>query len=852
MYDANSWILCDTTFHIGDAASRIEKGWFNYLDVSNLSAGTTTVTGIATGDINLQGNDLLNVDDITGTSTDATINNMSIGQTTAAAGSFTTLTSAGTTTLASSAGALTLGTTTTAISSNAPITFASGVAMTAASYQMGRDADATNQMHFNVPTGATFEWSVNDVSIGIFSASSAASALDAQNAFTFVASDTEQSSYPTFLVGLASTYGIGLEAKNAVYGLPTLQLGYSSSGGVLDLYNYRSWQATNTNDMKFTTKGSGAAAVDRLTITGNVTNSIVTFANSLVAITPAVATSGSAAAFTITPAASTTLTAGTDAPQFVLATSSPQWATGALALATYAQLNGRTLNFVGASVVAEAATLWVSPPITGTFATITDPYSAIFTGRIKSQMAITLSGADAVTPTTTTSAIFNNAGLYFRLNTSTSTNRFYFQIGASGIASFWREGLDLGGVASAAGVPVNLKMTPPANTGITAGSNAPQFSMVTSTQTWATGAVAEASYAQIAAPTFGAAAASIFSQVSTFTVTGAPILGGNATFTASAAIWAKAGQYWGAGGTVAAPTYSFAAAVGAGMYEDGRLRFAHLGVNMITMAADGVSLVSMDGLSVSTRNSNAPTTLLTLTPFAVSASTAGAERTDISLVAKTQTWATGAVANQRYNRFDGHTIAAVGGSLFSNVTNFWIDTPNISTNATVTTLNAAQIGGDFLVNQTAATVYGAIGVPAHTATIGTLGTQITSEGFSALRLGIITLTSGTATTVDASATAYFAGAPVAAGSITLSKPYTIWSDAGNNRFDGLVIVGTTTPVTASTELTVSAQTGTSTVAIGESGVTAGCLKIQDSDLGGWSYFTVLDGTMTGTTTDVCD
>lgn len=42
------------------------------------------------------------------------------------------------------------------------VTFSSGAAVTAGSYQVGRDADATNQLHFNVPTGATFEWSVND------------------------------------------------------------------------------------------------------------------------------------------------------------------------------------------------------------------------------------------------------------------------------------------------------------------------------------------------------------------------------------------------------------------------------------------------------------------------------------------------------------------------------------------------------------------------------------------------------------------------------------------------------------------------------------------------------------------
>lgn len=42
-------------------------------------------------------------------------------------------------------------------------TLTSGTAITAGSYQIGRDADATNQIHFNVPTGSTFEFSINDV-----------------------------------------------------------------------------------------------------------------------------------------------------------------------------------------------------------------------------------------------------------------------------------------------------------------------------------------------------------------------------------------------------------------------------------------------------------------------------------------------------------------------------------------------------------------------------------------------------------------------------------------------------------------------------------------------------------------
>lgn len=50
------------------------------------------------------------------------------------------------------------------------ITWTSGEAVTAASYQFGRDADSTNQMHLNVPTGASFEFSINDVAQMVWNA----------------------------------------------------------------------------------------------------------------------------------------------------------------------------------------------------------------------------------------------------------------------------------------------------------------------------------------------------------------------------------------------------------------------------------------------------------------------------------------------------------------------------------------------------------------------------------------------------------------------------------------------------------------------------------------------------------
>lgn len=49
------------------------------------------------------------------------------------------------------------------------ITFTAGQAVTAGNYQVGRDADATNQLHFNAPAGTTMEFSFNDVPRILFS-----------------------------------------------------------------------------------------------------------------------------------------------------------------------------------------------------------------------------------------------------------------------------------------------------------------------------------------------------------------------------------------------------------------------------------------------------------------------------------------------------------------------------------------------------------------------------------------------------------------------------------------------------------------------------------------------------------
>lgn len=48
-----------------------------------------------------------------------------------------------------------------------PIEFSGGVAVTGADYMIARNADATNRLQLNVPTGASIEFSVNDSVVGL-------------------------------------------------------------------------------------------------------------------------------------------------------------------------------------------------------------------------------------------------------------------------------------------------------------------------------------------------------------------------------------------------------------------------------------------------------------------------------------------------------------------------------------------------------------------------------------------------------------------------------------------------------------------------------------------------------------
>lgn len=136
--DSDTWKLCDSTFTFGDSSAAIADANFTAATIGTLTLSGATLFADGTA---LLPSIAFSADTNTGIYRSAadtlgfTGNGVSLGTWTAG-------------NLALNAG---------------HVTWSAGVAVTAGNYSIGRDADATNQLHFNVPTGATTEWSINDV-----------------------------------------------------------------------------------------------------------------------------------------------------------------------------------------------------------------------------------------------------------------------------------------------------------------------------------------------------------------------------------------------------------------------------------------------------------------------------------------------------------------------------------------------------------------------------------------------------------------------------------------------------------------------------------------------------------------
>ena len=343
-----------------------------------------------------------------------------------------------------------------------------------------------------------------------------------------------------------------------------------------------------------------------------------------------------------------------------------------------------------------------------------------------------------------------------------------------------------------------LLVTGAAHTALTLSTEAIDVSLALArTVEFATGALTLQRAVNITAPTYGFVGASTLTDAVTFSVAGSPVVGTNATITRR---WTA--TFGTLEATVITPTG------GIGVFNTGQSVIIArdttnnveggilAGTDRVTMGAftsNTVFIVTNNIARVSYANSD-----FTMTPgigtsyhmlFTGPADTGITASTEAVSVDwdcdATRQWATGALTLQREMLIRGPTYGFVGASTLTTAVTFTVNaSPAAGTNAIITNSYAAQFGGTVNLGATSAgQTYAGLDIPTHTVTV-TGTTQVTSVGFSGARIGIVTVTDASAVTVDNSASLYITDAPVAAGLVTLTNPYSIWVDAGLVRLDG--------------------------------------------------------------------
>lgn len=402
------------------------------------------------------------------------------------------------------------------ITASGLVSWDAGVAITAASYQIGRNADATNRLQLNVPAGAIHEISVNDVAIVLVTATTLQ---------TLLGSAAQPS-----MVSLADT-------NTGLY-----------------------W--TGSDVLGFSTGGTG-----RMTI-----------ADSAIVMTQGVATTGSPVGLTFTGGAHTTLTASAEATDINFnLTRTVQFATGALTTQRAMRIGQPTYGFVAASTLSTAINVEIAgPPRAGTNATITNSYGLIV-GRgdstspvdtasvamISVNMPDIASGIGAMTNligfeinsnavvlgdqiatlSTYIGANILTQTLTSSVNTRTITTATTLNVSGPPIASTNvtitnpARAVIIGGDAVTKGLAQELLITLGAHTGMTASTEvASVFLDFSATKQWATGAMTTQREFIISAPTYGFVGASTVTSAYTVDINRPPRAGTNATITTAAGL----------------------------------------------------------------------------------------------------------------------------------------------------------------------------------------------------------------------------------------------------------------------------------------------------------------------------
>lgn len=515
----------------------------------------------------------------------------------------------------------------TSLASLTTTTWSTGAAITAASYQIGRDADATNQLHFNVPTGAGYEWSVNDVGFAtwsptqlLFTQATAttgnplAFSVTGANNTTLTNSDQVEAQFD-FVQTKQFTGAAGATTIDNAYGLGIGGSTYQTAGaGALTITNGATFYISKAPT---TTAGGGGTTI---------TNSLALLVDEGKVRFDGGGTSGQASA------------AG-GLLEMKASTINGNNASGTIAIGTPVSIGITTYTNNNATLtMTNAASLYIAgSPVASTNVTFTQAAYALWV-----QTGVTsLSGGTRFNNTTTIPAgniephqFFNttaaNTGVVMSLaNTSTAgyasinfydtdtislTGGFGFGNATSYFASkvFFSANsremiftannatthLSLAAIsgnaafsagALSSGVQTYFKITAPASTGQTAATEVVGLDFdLDATKTWATGAGPLATQREVLfrAPTYaGGVAALTMTDAYTVYITGAPIAGANMTITRPWGLGVS-GNIGAGNGTAALPSFSFIGDPDTGVFLSA--------ANTVALSAGNSGLLTLD------------------------------------------------------------------------------------------------------------------------------------------------------------------------------------------------------------------------------------------------------------------
>lgn len=335
------------------------------------------------------------------------------------------------------------------------------------------------------------------------------------------------------------------------------------------------------------------------TLTNKTATSLVVNGTSSLTITQTVATSGTPFALRITGAAHTTLTAATEMIDLdINLARTVQFSTGAITTQRAVYIQAPTYAFVGASVITNAATVFISgAPAQGTNCTITNSYAlysngaTFVNGALTANSTLTVNGLATLTAgltvsgsaniTISTSGNMNFGAAFGTLVFDSGTPHIQgggtsvtLQIEGSRIAGSTNDDVQIstqntrtagsilallnnttervrfeytGGItvsqgAAASGTRALLTLTGAAHTAQTASTelNDVYFNLARTIQ-FSTGAIATQRAFRVAAPTYSFVASSTITDAATVYISGSPVAGTNATITNSYALWVDSG-----------------------------------------------------------------------------------------------------------------------------------------------------------------------------------------------------------------------------------------------------------------------------------------------------------------------